>query len=239
MSLGEGFTPLIHASRLGARLDLSRLYVKDESLNPTNSFKARGLSAAITRARSLGAHTVSVPSAGNAGCATAAYAARAGIGGARVSAARRQGGLRPRVPVLRRVGDARRRAHHRRGTNRRRAGRRARLVRRVHVEGAVSHRRQENDGLRAGRAARLAAARLDPLSDGRRNGPHRHVEGLRRNGAPRLDRSPPAREWSRFRPQAARPSCARSRAAPSGRRRGKKPRRWPMACVCREPSATF
>ena len=79
VSLGEGFTPLIHASRLGARLNLSRLYVKDESLNPTNSFKARGLSAAITRARSLGAHTVSVPSAGNAGCATAAYAARAGM----------------------------------------------------------------------------------------------------------------------------------------------------------------
>jgi threonine synthase len=79
VTLGEGLTPLLHAARLGARLGLSRLHVKDESLNPTNSFKARGLSAAITKARTLGARTVSVPSAGNAGCATAAYAARAGL----------------------------------------------------------------------------------------------------------------------------------------------------------------
>ena len=79
VTLGEGFTPLIHAVRLGARLGLERLYVKDESLNPTNSFKARGQSAAITRARSLGVTTVSVPSAGNAGNAMAAYAAKAGL----------------------------------------------------------------------------------------------------------------------------------------------------------------
>jgi threonine synthase len=79
VSLGEGFTPLIHAKRLGARLGLDRLYVKDESLNPTNSFKARGQSAAITRALGLGVTTVSVPSAGNAGNAMAAYAAKAGL----------------------------------------------------------------------------------------------------------------------------------------------------------------
>jgi threonine synthase len=79
VSLGEGFTPLIHATRLGARLGLDSLYVKDESLNPTNSFKARGQSAAITRARALGVTTLSVPSAGNAGDAMAAYAARAGL----------------------------------------------------------------------------------------------------------------------------------------------------------------
>jgi threonine synthase len=79
VTLGEGFTPLIHARRLGARLGLERLHVKDESLNPTNSFKARGQSAAITRARGLGVTTVSVPSAGNAGNAMAAYAARAGL----------------------------------------------------------------------------------------------------------------------------------------------------------------
>jgi threonine synthase len=79
VTLGEGFTPLIHARALGARLGLDRLYIKDESLNPTNSFKARGQSAAITRARALGATTVSVPSAGNAGNAMAAYAARAGL----------------------------------------------------------------------------------------------------------------------------------------------------------------
>ncbi len=79
VTLGEGWTPLLHARRLGGRLGLDGLYVKDESLNPTNSFKARGLSAAVTRALYLGATTLSIPSAGNAGNALAAYAARAGI----------------------------------------------------------------------------------------------------------------------------------------------------------------
>lgn len=79
LTLGEGFTPLIHARALATKLGLHRLYIKDESLNPTNSFKARGQAAAITRARALGVGTVSVPSAGNAGNAMAAYAARAGL----------------------------------------------------------------------------------------------------------------------------------------------------------------
>ena len=79
VTLGEGFTPLMHARRLGDVLGMKRLYVKDESANPTNSFKARGLSAAVTAARRLGATTVSVPSAGNAANAAAAYAARAGM----------------------------------------------------------------------------------------------------------------------------------------------------------------
>lgn len=79
VSLGEGWTPLLHAPRLGRTLGLDRLFIKDESLNPTNSFKARGLSAAVTRAASLGARVLSVPTAGNAGNAMAAYAARAGL----------------------------------------------------------------------------------------------------------------------------------------------------------------
>jgi len=79
VSLGEGWTPLIHTTRLGLALGLDRLYVKDESLNPTNSFKARGLSAAVTRARYLGAKILSVPTAGNAGNALAAYASSAGL----------------------------------------------------------------------------------------------------------------------------------------------------------------
>jgi threonine synthase len=78
LTLGEGWTPLILASRLGAELGVPRLFVKDESLNPTNSFKARGLAAAVTRARYLGATILSVPSAGNAANAMAAYAAAAG-----------------------------------------------------------------------------------------------------------------------------------------------------------------
>jgi threonine synthase len=77
--LGEGWTPLVHAKRLGADLGLPRLFIKDESLNPTNSFKARGLAAAVTRAHYLGAATLAVPSAGNAANALAAYAAAAGI----------------------------------------------------------------------------------------------------------------------------------------------------------------
>ena len=79
LTLGEGWTPLVHAHRLGERLGLERLFVKDESLNPTNSFKARGLSAAVTRAALLRARTMSIPSAGNAANAMAAYAAAAGI----------------------------------------------------------------------------------------------------------------------------------------------------------------
>ena len=79
VSLGEGMTPLVHCPRLGASLGLSRLFVKDEGLNPTGSFKARGLSAAVTCAKSLGASTLAIPTAGNAGGALAAYAARAGL----------------------------------------------------------------------------------------------------------------------------------------------------------------
>jgi threonine synthase len=73
-------TPLIHALRIGERIGLARLLIKDEGLNPTASFKARGLSAAVTMAKALGATTVALPTAGNAGGAAAAYAAKAGLG---------------------------------------------------------------------------------------------------------------------------------------------------------------
>jgi threonine synthase len=79
VSLGEGFTPLLPAPRLGALMGLPRLLIKDESGNPTGSFKARGLSAAVSMARRLGATDVCLPSAGNAGSALAAYAASAGL----------------------------------------------------------------------------------------------------------------------------------------------------------------
>ena len=79
VTLGEGDTPLLEAPRLAAELGLESLWVKDEAVNPTGSFKARGLSAAVTMARELGARALSIPSAGNAGGALAAYAARAGL----------------------------------------------------------------------------------------------------------------------------------------------------------------
>ena len=79
VTLGEGFTPLLRARRLEAAFGIRRIHIKDESLNPTNSFKARGLSVAVTRARDLGARTLAVPSAGNAANALAAYAAAAGL----------------------------------------------------------------------------------------------------------------------------------------------------------------
>jgi len=79
VSLGEGMTPLIRTRRLGARVGADDLWIKDEGLNPTGSFKARGLSCAISMAVELGIKKVAIPSAGNAASAMAAYAAAAGI----------------------------------------------------------------------------------------------------------------------------------------------------------------
>src|SRR6185503_6226731 len=79
VTLGEGDAPLLPLPNLGAALGLENLYVKDESLNPTGSFKARGISAAISKAKELGIEKVIIPTAGNAGGAMAAYAARAGL----------------------------------------------------------------------------------------------------------------------------------------------------------------
>ena len=84
VTLGEGMTALVHAERLGASIQcggraLERLFIKDEGLNPTGSFKARGMTAAVSRAKQLGAKALAAPTAGNAGGALAAYAAAAGI----------------------------------------------------------------------------------------------------------------------------------------------------------------
>jgi len=79
VTLGEGWTPLLHAKRLGRQLGLPELFIKDESPNPTGSFKARGLAMAISMAKELGVKKVAIPTAGNAGGAMAAYAAAAGM----------------------------------------------------------------------------------------------------------------------------------------------------------------
>lgn len=77
-SLGEGSTPLLKASKVTQELALTQLYIKDEGLNPTGSFKARGLAVAVSKAMELGAPGFVIPTAGNAGSALATYAARAG-----------------------------------------------------------------------------------------------------------------------------------------------------------------
>jgi threonine synthase len=79
VSLGEGDTPMLRLNRLGNHLGLHNLFLKDESLNPTGSFKARGLASAISKAKELNIKKVIIPTAGNAGGALAAYAARGGL----------------------------------------------------------------------------------------------------------------------------------------------------------------
>ncbi len=79
LTLGEGDTPLLSVPRIAAELGLEEVFVKDEGSNPTGTFKARGLAVAVSRAKELGAKALSIPTAGNAGGALAAYAARAGL----------------------------------------------------------------------------------------------------------------------------------------------------------------
>lgn len=79
VTLGEGMTPLLPCPRLGAALGLSRLFIKDESQLPTGSFKGRGMTTAVSMARQFGLKRLAIPTAGNAGGALAAYAARAGM----------------------------------------------------------------------------------------------------------------------------------------------------------------
>lgn len=79
LTLGEGGTPILRLGRYGERIGLPGLLAKDEGRNPTGSFKARGLGAAVSRARELGVRSIALPSAGNAAAAASAYAARGGM----------------------------------------------------------------------------------------------------------------------------------------------------------------
>ena len=79
ITLGEGFTPLLEARRLGAEIGLGSLFIKDEAVNPTGSFKARGMAVAVSVAAARGVRVAAAPSAGNAGAALAAYGGRAGM----------------------------------------------------------------------------------------------------------------------------------------------------------------
>jgi threonine synthase len=79
VTLGEGLTPLLPCPRLGRNLGLERLWIKDESQLPTGSFKSRGMTMAVSLAKHFGLRRLAIPTAGNAGGALAAYAARAGL----------------------------------------------------------------------------------------------------------------------------------------------------------------
>jgi threonine synthase len=79
ISLGEGWTPILPLARIASELNIHKLLIKDESFNPTGSFKARGLSMAVSKAKELGVESMIVPTAGNAGGAVSAYCAKAGL----------------------------------------------------------------------------------------------------------------------------------------------------------------
>ena len=89
VSLGEGMTPILEAPRLGEAIGATNLVIKDEGQNPTGTFKSRGLSAAVSKAKELGAGGVTIPTAGNAGGALGAYAGKGRHGRARLHAPRR------------------------------------------------------------------------------------------------------------------------------------------------------
>ena len=164
VTLGEGWTPLLRTRRLGARIGAEDLWVKDEGLNPTASFKARGLSCAVSMCVELGIRKVAIPSAGNAASAMAAYAAAAGIEAhifmprdvpqSNYLECKAYGAHVTLVDGL--ISDCGRMVAER--------GPAGGLVRRQHAEGAVPHRRQEDDGLRSRRADGLGTARRDLLS---------------------------------------------------------------------------
>ena len=179
ITLGEGGTPLLRAASSGTEFGLPNLWVKDESQNPTQSFKARGMAVAVSMAKHLGATKLAVPTAGNAGGALAAYAARAGLEAhifmprdtprANVIECRELGAHVTLIDGL--ITDC--------GAEiaRRKDG--GRLVRHVDLEGAVSRRGQEDARLRTGRAVGLEAAGRRALSNRRRHRPDRNVEGVR------------------------------------------------------------
>ncbi len=153
VSLGEGWTPLLTAERLGASTGVDdELYIKDESQNPTQSFKARGMTAAVSMAKELGVTKLAVPSAGNAAGALAAYAARAGLEAhifmprdtprANVVECEQTGAHVTLIDGL--ITDC--------GAEVARRKEAEGLVRRLDAQGAVPRRGQEDDRLRAGRA---------------------------------------------------------------------------------------
>ena len=216
VTLGEGFTPLIHAraARRGARPRRGSSSRTNRSTRPTRS--RRAACRPRSRARSTSARRrLSVPIGGQRRQRDGRLCGgRRARGEGLHAEGRRSVPFIRRMRALRRRRHARRRADHRRRTHRRGDGRAARLVRRLHAEGAVPHRRQEDDGVRARRADGLDSCRtgssIRPAAApawsacGRRSTRWSASAGRRRAGG---------RRWCRSRPSTARRSCARSSRA--------------------------
>ena len=147
VTLGEGFTPIFPARRLGETAGLEKLYVKDEGLNPTASFKARGLSAAVSKAKELGLTGLAMPSAGNAAGAMAAYAARAEIEAHIFMPLDAPEANRKEVEVTGSHLTLVEGLIRRRGTGVEAARPGVRTVRHLHAAGALPGRGEEDDGL--------------------------------------------------------------------------------------------
>jgi threonine synthase len=218
VTLGEGFTPLIHATRLGAARS-GRLYVKDESLNPDELVQGARQSAAITRARALGVTTVSVPVAGNAGNAMAAYAAKAGLA-AKVFLPRDV--KTPFIRECRCTGrcHARRRRHHRRGPRRVGGG----IVRGWYDVSTLKepYRIEGKKTMAYELASRWSGSgRLDRVSHRRRDRHGGDVEGLRRDRASRVGASRPPAAMVSVQATGCAPIVARFEHGARTRRRGR------------------
>ena len=225
----------------GATLGLERLFVKDESLNPTNSFKARGLSAAVT--------TRQVPRRDDAVSPVGRQCRQrdGGVRGARPDCRRRSScrsdvkvAVHPRVRALRRGRAPGRRPDHRRRTQS--PPRRGKPLGWYDVSTLKEPYRIEGKKTMAyelGEQLGWTVPRLDHLSDRRRHRHGRHVEGVRGDGGDRLEARPArGRRWCRCRPSTARRSCARSTRATSDRRCGPMRAPSPTACACPKRSAT-
>ena len=190
VTLGEGYTPLLRADRLRREIGCGPLLIKDEGVNPTSSFKARGVSAAVSKAKELGVKALTIPTAGNAGGALAAYAARAGMVAHVFMPADAPEANRKEVEVMGArltslvdglIGDAG-------ALSRRMAGEHG-LFDVSTLQEPYRARGQEDDGLRDRRADGLAYARRDRLPD-RRGHRHRgYMEGHPGDG----DHGPPQR----------------------------------------------
>ena len=241
VTLGEGsrrsFTRRASARASGS----TTCIIKDESLNPTNSFKARGQSAAITRAKALGAQTIALPTAGNAGNAAAAYCRRRGTRVSGVHPARMRSSRSSTSAV-----STARRSRSSTGSSPMPAAwppRRGKPLGWYDVSTLKEPYRVEGKktmGYELAEQLELAPARLDHLSDGRRHRSRRDVEGVRRARGDRLDRRPAApadgvRAGRRLRADRARLRAGHAESASPGKTRTPPP----TACACRARSATF